>query len=63
MGDGQRPTEGDSRLRGTREPVRQATDARAPRVIAKRLNRSSCILVPVLDFSGGHGVLTPPGDS
>jgi len=31
MGDGQRPTEGDSRLRGTREPVRQATDARAPR--------------------------------
>jgi len=31
MGDGQRPTEGDSRLRGTREPDRQATDARAPR--------------------------------
>ena len=26
MGDGQRPPEGDSRLRGTREPVRQATD-------------------------------------
>ena len=26
MGDGQRPTEGDSRLRGTREPDRQATD-------------------------------------
>ena len=28
MGDGQRPTEGDSRLRGAREPVQQATDAR-----------------------------------
>ena len=27
MGDDQRPTEGDSRLRGTREPVQQATDA------------------------------------
>ena len=26
MGDGQRPTEGDSRLRGTREPLQQATD-------------------------------------
>ena len=25
MGDGQRPTEGDSRLRGTREPVHQAS--------------------------------------
>jgi len=25
MGDDQRPTEGDSRLRGTREPDRQAT--------------------------------------
>ena len=24
MGDGQRPPEGDSRLRGTREPVQQA---------------------------------------
>jgi len=31
MGDDQRPTEGDSRLRGTREPDRQATDVRAPR--------------------------------
>ena len=29
VGDDQRPTEGDSRLRGTREPVLQATDARA----------------------------------
>ena len=29
MGDDQCPTEGDSRLRGTREPVRQATDVRA----------------------------------
>ena len=27
MGDGQCPTAGDSRLRGTREPVQQATDA------------------------------------
>ena len=26
MGDGQHPTEGDSRLRGTREPLQQATD-------------------------------------
>ena len=26
-----RPTEGDSRLRGTREPLQQATDVRAPR--------------------------------
>jgi len=31
MGDGQRPTEGDSHLRGTREPDRQATDVQAPR--------------------------------
>ena len=30
MGDDQRPTEGDSHLRGTREPVHQATDVRAP---------------------------------
>ena len=29
MGDGQRPTEGDSRLQGTREPLQQATDVRA----------------------------------
>ena len=29
MGDDQCPTEGDSRLRGTREPVHEATDARA----------------------------------
>ena len=28
MGDDQRPTEGDSRLRGTREPLQQATDVR-----------------------------------
>ena len=28
-GDDQCPTEGDSRLRGTREPVHQATDVRA----------------------------------
>jgi len=27
---GRRPTIGDSRLRGTREPVQQATDVRAP---------------------------------
>ena len=27
MGDDQCPTEGDSRLRGTREPVHQATDS------------------------------------
>jgi len=26
VGDDQRPTEGDSRLRGTREPLQQATD-------------------------------------
>ena len=31
MGDDQRPTEGDSRLRGTREPLQQTTDVRAPR--------------------------------
>ena len=31
MGDDQCPTEGDSRLRGMREPVQQATDVRAPR--------------------------------
>ena len=31
IGDDQRPTEGDSHLRGTREPDRQATDVRAPR--------------------------------
>ena len=31
MGVGQRPTEGDSHLRGTREPDRQAIDVRAPR--------------------------------
>jgi len=29
IGDDQCPTEGDSRLRGTREPVHQATDVRA----------------------------------
>ena len=38
MGDGQRPTEGDSRLRGTREPDRQATDVRAPRSTLLMLN-------------------------
>ena len=31
VGDDQRPTEGDSRLRSTREPLQQATDVRAPR--------------------------------
>jgi len=31
VGDDQRPTEGDSRLRGTRELLQQATDVRAPR--------------------------------
>ena len=31
VGDDPRPTEGDSRLRGTREPLQQATDVRAPR--------------------------------
>jgi len=36
MGDGQRPTEGDSHLRGMLEPVRQATDARAPRSWTQR---------------------------
>ena len=28
-GNNQRPTEGDSRLQGTREPLQQATDVRA----------------------------------
>jgi len=31
VGDDQRPTEGDSRLRGTRELLQRATDVRAPR--------------------------------
>ena len=30
VGDDQRPTEGNSRVRGTREPFQQATDVRAP---------------------------------
>jgi len=30
MGDDQCPTESDSRLRGTRQPLQQATDVRAP---------------------------------
>ena len=31
VGDDQRPTEGESRQRGTRELLQRATDARAPR--------------------------------
>ena len=50
MGDDQCPTEGDSRLRGTREPVHQATDVRAQRYCApvlltgetRRLRRTNC---------------------
>jgi len=35
MGDGQRPTEGDSRLRGKREPVHQATDGPSCTVVRR----------------------------
>jgi len=35
VGDDQRPTDGDSRLRGTREPLQQATDVRAPRQVPR----------------------------
>jgi len=40
MGEGQRPTEGDSHLRGTQEPDRQATDVRAPRSWTQRGKRT-----------------------
>jgi len=36
MGYDQHPTEGDSRMRGTREPLQQATDVRAPRSWTQR---------------------------
>ena len=36
--NGRRPTEGDSHLRGTREPDRQATDVRAPILVTVKIS-------------------------
>ena len=46
MGDDQRPAEGDSRLRGTREPLQQATGvAYEPRDLAQCCRQSLAITV------------------
>ena len=63
MGDGQRPTEGDSRLRGTQEPVRQATDAWAPRSWTQRADGLAASAAAVTLVWCGHtdGRLWPGG--
>ena len=47
MGDDQRLTQGESRLRGTREPFQQATDVRA--ILGEKM----------LEFSTGLTTLSP----
>ena len=44
VGDDQRPTEGDSRQEGTREPLQRATDAWAPRTWTRLAGSQWCVL-------------------
>jgi len=57
VGDGQRPTEGDSRLRGTREPLQRATGVRAPRSWTQRADGLAASAAAVTPVWCGHTVL------
>ena len=63
MGDGQRPTEGDGHLRGMLEPLRQATDARAPRSWTQRADGLAASAAAITLVWCGHtdGRLWPGG--
>ena len=54
VGDDQRPTEGDSRQRGTRELIQRATDARAPRSWTRLVDRLAASAAAVTLVWCGH---------